>query len=314
MKDVDRPVSVGLVGTGHWARTMHAPMHAGDGPTRLAGVWGRDPRRTAAIAAEHQVPAFGTFDELLESCEAVDFAVPPAVQAELAPVAAGRGRAVLLEKPLGLSLTEARDVAGAVEAAGVANLVVLTKRYHHRTRAFLEEAAALRGHGPVLGASSRYLHGGFLQGSFAAGDGTTWRSGPLGALRDLGPHVLDLLDLAVGRIASVRVDQSGDAFTTLTTWHDEGPVAQTSLSGHVGTDAVLTDVDVYSSAGVARYSTAGMDHGECWATVRAEFAAAVRHGAPVTVDVHRAVQVAALVDAAERSWTSGGRVDLPPAV
>ncbi|GGU21403.1 Gfo/Idh/MocA family protein [Nocardioides albus] len=304
------PVSVGLVGTGGWARTTHAPLHASPGPTRLVGVWGRDPDRTAALAAEHGVRAFGSFDELVDECEAVDFAVAPHVQAELAVRAAACGRALMLEKPLGVTLEESRKVADAVREAGVPHLVVLTKRYHTQTRAFLADAAALRAEGPVLGASARYLHGGFLQGSFAAADGT-WRAGPLGALRDLGPHLLDLVDLAVGPVVAARADQARDQLTAITTWHADGAVAQVTLSGAVAADGVLTDVDVYSSAGVARYSTAGMDHAECWTTARAELAGAVRNGSPVTVDVARAVRVAELVDAVETSLADGTRVSVP---
>ncbi|MFE5291850.1 Gfo/Idh/MocA family protein [Isoptericola sp. NPDC056618] len=303
------PVSVGLVGTGYWARTMHAPLHAGDGPTRLAGVWGRDPDRTASVAAEHDVTAFRSFEELLDSCEAVDFAVPPAVQAELAPQAAARGHGLLLEKPLGLTLDQSRRVADAVQEAGVPHLVVLTKRYHARTRDFLAAAARLQDKGPMLGASARYLHGGFLQGSFAAA-ADTWRSGPLGALRDLGPHLLDLVDLAVGPVVAVAAEQARDQLTTVTTWHADGAVAQSVLSGAVAADGVLTDVDVYSSAGVARYTTADMDHDECWTSVRSELACAVRSGAPVTVDVARATRVALLVDAVERSLADGARVSV----
>ncbi|MGW8564814.1 Gfo/Idh/MocA family protein [Isoptericola sp. NPDC055881] len=302
----DAPVAVGLVGTGGWARTMHAPLHSAAGPTRLAGVWGRDPERTAALAAEHGVRAFRSFDELVDECEAVDFAVAPHVQAELAVRAAARGRALMLEKPLGVTLEQSREVADAVRTAGVPHLVVLTKRYHSRTRHFLAQAAALRAEGPALGASARYLHGGFLQGSFAQADGT-WRSGPLGALRDLGPHLLDLVDLAVGPVVAVRAEQARDQLTAVTTWHADGAVAQVVLSGAVAAEGVLTDVDVYSSAGVARYTTSGMDHDECWVTARRELAAAVRHGSPVTVDVDRAVRVAVLVDAVEQSL----RADAP---
>src|SRR5699024_3703898 len=124
-----------------------------------------------------------------ERCEAVAFAVPPAVQAELAPEAARAGRALLLEKPLAPTLDEARRVADAVAEAGVVSTMVLTKRYHPATRAFLAQA----GGAAVTGARSCYLHGAFLGGDLATG----WRL-EHGALLDLGPHLLDLLEAAVG--------------------------------------------------------------------------------------------------------------------
>jgi predicted dehydrogenase len=91
------PVKVGLVGAGQWAATMHAPLHSAGAETELAGIWSASGSTAAALAAEHGVPAFSTFEELLASCDAVDFAVPPAVQAELAPRAADAGLALLLE-------------------------------------------------------------------------------------------------------------------------------------------------------------------------------------------------------------------------
>lgn len=77
--------------------------------------------------------------------------------------------------------------------------LVLTNRYHPATRKFLSRARELE----ITGARSCLLHGAFLGGEFA----TTWRL-EHGALLDLGPHLLDLLDAAVGPI--VRVRGTGD--------------------------------------------------------------------------------------------------------
>ncbi|PTT64292.1 Gfo/Idh/MocA family protein [Arthrobacter sp. HMWF013] len=308
------PVKVGLVGAGQWAATMHAPLHSAGAGTELAGIWSASGSTAAALAAEHGVPAFGTFEELLASCEAVDFAVPPPVQAELAPQAADAGLALLLEKPLGASLEQATAVAEAVRRNGVANAVVLTKRYHQRTRAFLAAAAELRSQGAVLGVTGTYLHGGFLAGGFVApggrsgradqsGRGThgvqSWRD-EFGALYDLGPHLLDLMDLAAGPIEAVRADGSKQ-YAALTTFHSGGATGQASLSGSVRLPAARTTLSLYSSAGSLDYSTEGMDHSECWPVLRREFADAVRLGTAVTVDVERALYLQALVEAAARS-------------
>ena len=62
-------------------------------------------------------------------CDAVAFAVPPEVQAELAADAARAGKAVLLEKPIAADLRGAGRLAEAVGGAGVTSLVVLSWRY-----------------------------------------------------------------------------------------------------------------------------------------------------------------------------------------
>lgn len=300
---------------------MHAPLHSAGAETRLAGIWSASGSTAAALAAEHGVPAFGTFEELLASCEAVDFAVPPAVQAELAPQAADAGLALLLEKPLGASLQQATALAEAVRRNGVANAVVLTKRYHQRTRSFLASAAELRSQGALFGATGTYLHGGFLAGGFVdTGRGTrgAGQSGPgaqgaqswrdeFGALYDLGPHLLDLMDLAAGPIEAVRADGSQE-YAALTTFHSSGATGQASLSGAARLPAARTTLSLYSSAGSLDYSTEGMDHSECWPVLRREFADAVRLGTAATVDVERALYLQALVEAAALSFREQRRV------
>ncbi|HEY9355403.1 MAG TPA: Gfo/Idh/MocA family oxidoreductase [Arthrobacter sp.] len=307
-----RPVRVGLVGAGQWAATMHAPLHSVGAETELAGIWSASGRTAEALAAKHGVQAFTTFGELLASCEAVDFAVPPSVQAELAPRAADAGLALLLEKPLGASLQQAAAVADAVRRNKVANAVVLTKRYHQRTRRFLAAATELRSEAAVLGITGTYLHGGFLDGGFLdtsplAGRKTTgWRD-EFGALYDLGPHLLDLMDLAAGPIQAIRAEGSKE-YITLTTFHSDGATGQASLSGSVRLPQARTTLSVYSAAGSLDYTTEGMDHAECWTALRREFADAVRLGNAVTVDVERALHVQALVEAAALSALEKRRV------
>lgn len=299
------PVRVGLVGAGHWAATMHAPLHSAGAETELAGIWSASGGTAEALAAKHGVRAFATFEELLAACEAVDFAVPPPVQADLAPRAADAGLALLLEKPLGNSLQQAAAVAEAVRRNKVANAVVLTKRYHQRTRSFLAAATELRSEAAVLGVTGTYLHGGFLEGGFldtgslAGKPSKGWRD-DFGALYDLGPHLLDLMELAAGPIQAIRTEGSKE-YVTVTTSHSDGATGQASLSGSVRLPQARTTLSIYSAAGSLDYTTEGMDHAECWPALRREFADAVRLGTAVTVDVERALHVQALVEAAALS-------------
>lgn len=263
------PVRVGLVGAGPWARAMHARVLAAGPETELTAVWARRPEAAAAVAGPHGAAVAASFEDLLERCEAVAFAVPPAVQASLAPVAARAGRALLLEKPLGPTLAAAREVAEAVAEAGVVSQLVLTKRYHPATRRFLRRAAAL----PVTGARSCYLHGAFLRGEMATG----WRL-VHGALLDLGPHLLDLLQAAVGEIRAVHATGDPRRWVELSCEHRGGAVSQASLSGTVNLPRPRTTLELFGPTGTLVYDTAELDHEECWPVLRAEFAAAVRAG------------------------------------
>ena len=71
------PVRVGLVGAGPWARAMHARMLAAGPETTLTAVWARRPEAAQETAAPYGAKVAASFDELLEQCEAVAFAVPP---------------------------------------------------------------------------------------------------------------------------------------------------------------------------------------------------------------------------------------------
>ena len=282
---------------------MHAPMLARGPQTRLAAVWARQHDAARDLARAFGSVAVSSHDELLDACEAVAYAVPPDVQAGLAPVAARAGRAVMLEKPLGLDLRQARAVAEAVTAAGVPNILVLTKRFHPSTEAFLDEVAGVRAQGPVTGVLAAYLHGFTLHGGAAA---TAWRL-EHGALLDLGPHLVDLVDAAAGPIRSVRAGGDPRTYLTISTEHDAG-VGQLALSGAVALDQALTRVEVFSAHGSARWDTAGIDHDECWPVLRAEFANAVRHGSAVRADVARGLSLQLVLDAVTRSLSEDRRV------
>ncbi|MFG2767662.1 Gfo/Idh/MocA family protein [Streptomyces rubiginosohelvolus] len=286
------PVRVGLVGAGPWARVMHARMLAEGPETTLAAVWARRPEAAAEVAAPYGAPVAATFEELLDTCEAVAFAVPPSVQAELAVRAARAGRALLLEKPLALTLDAARTVADTVAETGVVSQLVLTKRYHPITRTFLARAAGAE----VLGARSCYLHGAFLEGEFA----TSWRL-EHGALLDLGPHLLDLLDAAVAPIVSVQATGDSRRWVELTCEHDNGAVSQASLSGAVKVPTAQTRVELFGPTETLVFDTAGIDHAECWPVLRREFATAVRTGISSSLDAAHGLRIQRLLDDASRS-------------
>ncbi|MFF0794464.1 Gfo/Idh/MocA family protein [Streptomyces spiralis] len=282
-----QPVEVGLVGAGPWARAMHARMLATGPETRLAAVWARRPDAARQAAAPYGAQVATEFEELLDRCEAVAFAVPPAIQAELAPTAAKRGKHLLLEKPLGPDLTTAQRLADAVTEAGVVSQLVLTKRYHPATRAFLDTARGLE----VAGARSCYLHGAFLGGDFATG----WRL-EHGALLDLGPHLLDLLDAAVGPITAVRGSGDPRRWIELTCEHANGAISQASLSGAVNLPRALTRVELFGAEPPLTYDTAGIDHEECWPILRRDFATAVRTRTPTELDAQRGLYLQRLID------------------
>lgn len=283
-------IAVGLVGAGPWATMVHAPVLAAGPETALSAVWARRPEAAAALAARYGAIAAGSFEELLDRCDVVAFAVPPEVQGELAVRAARAGKALLLEKPIASDLVAAERLVDAVEGSGVASLVVLSWRFADGVRTFLERAASFE----AIGATGRFLSGGLLAGPFV----TPWRL-DRGPLVDLGPHVLDLLDAALGPVAAVRAAGSSRRWVSLQLEHATGVTSTAVLSGHVGLEPSRAGVALYGPEGVLEVDCASAVTGQAFATMRRDLAAVVTAGGRHPLDVHRGLRLQRLIHDAD---------------
>ncbi|MBF8192253.1 Gfo/Idh/MocA family oxidoreductase [Nonomuraea sp. K274] len=279
------PVAVGLVGAGPWAEMAHAPMLARGPHTRLAGVWARRPEQAARLGA----PVFERIEELFDACEAVAFCVPPAVQAELGVRAARAGKALLLEKPLAQTLDGARRLAGAVAEAGVASQLVLTLRYTRQARAFLARCGEIQPFGGHAANISGVLLG---DHPFA----TPWRL-EHGALLDVGPHMIDLLDAALGPVTAVRAHGDPLGWLGLLLEHEGGAVSEASLCMAAGGDAPPSALAVYGRTGNAVLLPAADD--DPMVTVAAEFAQTVRNGGGHPLDAAHGLRLQQIIAEAE---------------
>jgi len=291
----DDVLRVGLVGAGPWARAVHAPGLAAHPGTELAGVWARRPEAAAELAGALGATAVGDVDELISGVDAVAFAVPPAVQGELAIRAAEAGRHVLLEKPVADSLHSAKAVAHAVDAAGVASLVVFIRRFAPETRAWLEQ---VRAGGAWAGAGARWLSGALLGGAYSE---SAWRQDG-GALADVGPHLVDLLDAALGPVVEVlSAHRTEPDLWHLVLRHEGGASSTASLSMRLPMRPTVTDVAVYGDAGYLELPGRATPAAECYSALLDDFTALVRDGRTEhPLDVHRGVRVQQTLDAVLR--------------
>jgi predicted dehydrogenase len=271
---------VGVVGTGPWAHLVHAPMFAVHPHTTLTAVWGR--RQAAAEDVAGPLGAVGTdsFARFLDLVDAVSFAVPPDVQAPMAADAARAGKALLLEKPVALDPAAARSLVDAVAAAGVPTQLLLTWRYRPDVRALL---AGVAGTAP-LGGRGWFLGNAFLGGRFA----TPWRL-DRGPLFDLGPHVLDLLDAAIGPIVGVRAHGDPRRWVGLLCDHRDGTTSEVSLTGHSPVEDPRAGVEVHTDQGVFEVDTSGFDPAVL-TTVVDEFVATAS-GRPQPLDLTRGMHL-----------------------
>jgi predicted dehydrogenase len=277
---------VGLVGTGPWAARVHAPGLADHPGTTLTSVWARRPGPARELADAHGAKAAGSFEELLEQVDAVAFAVPPSVQGELALKAAEAGKHLILEKPIAGDLPSAQRLADAVSAADVAALVMLTLRYAAQTREWL---AGLAADGGWRGGGARWLSGALLGGAY---QGSAWREDE-GALADIGPHALDLMDAALGRITKVlAAHHTPDDLWHLVLEHEGGATSTATLSLRLPIDPTVVEFGVYGEHGYRVLGRRAGSSGESYTALLDDFAAMVACGATThPCDVHRGLHL-----------------------
>jgi len=275
---------IGLLGAGPWARMVTGPLLAAGPQTRIAGVWSRHPKNAAELAIQLGVPSFTDLDTLFEKCEAVAIAIAPAAQPELAARAARAGKALLLEKPLALDVAGARTIVDAVHTAGVGALVMLTYRFNPPLRPFLEQCARIE----PLGGRGCFISGAFLGGPFARG----WRL-ERGAVLDVGPHLLDLHEAALGEIVGVHATGDPFGWTSITCTHASGVISDAAICCSAATDS-RTSLEVFGRAGAAIYDGRARDLDALANRLRADFVA-VAKGADHPANVDHALHLQELI-------------------
>jgi predicted dehydrogenase len=290
----DGQLRVGLIGAGPWAATVHAPGLADHPGTALTAVWARRPEAAQALAETHCTNAAGSVEELFEQVDAVALAVPPSIQAELGVRAAEAGKHLILEKPIAADLDGAQRLADAVAAADVAALVVLTLRYSAQTQEWL---AGLAQAGGWAGGGARWLSGALLGGQYAASE---WRQDDGGALYDIGPHALDLLDAALGPITEVVAARRspGDLWHLMLA-HEDGVISTATLSLRLPVQPTVVEVAVWGQHG---YRTLGRKPGsaqESYTALLDDFAAMIASGTTThPCDVRRGLHLQTLLEQA----------------
>ncbi len=196
-------VKWGVIGAGGIADRRTIPegiMHAPN--SELAAIMDVDETRLKELAWKYNAPRWYTSDaELLDDpdVEAVYIATPVNVHVQQAVAAAEKGKHVLCEKPLALTLDESRKIVDACKAAGVKLSVGLMMRYHACHQAIRRIIAEGEIGKPVMGRAQLTCWYPQIPGA--------WRQIPEcgggGALMDLGVHTADLLRYFLGECVEV---------------------------------------------------------------------------------------------------------------
>ncbi len=206
---------MGMVGGGldAMAGELHRRACALDSRFDLvAGALSSTPERSRAAAKAWGLPrAYGTWQEMLdaeeklpasERIEFVTVATPNHLHVPVSSAFAGRGFHVACDKPIGISLDEARELCRVVEESGI--VFLLTHNYTGYPMVKQARHMVANGElGELVKVMVDYPQGWFLQPLEKQGHkGATWRADPAqsgsGCLADIGSHAQNMLHTVTG--------------------------------------------------------------------------------------------------------------------
>lgn len=284
-------VTIGLVGAGRRAAQVHAPTLAGSPAVRFGGVWARTPGPVRELADRHHVPAFDRFADLLDHCDAVAFAVPPPVQAELAAAAAQRRKPVFLERPMAGDVAGAEELVEAVQRYKVTSQIALAWRYSTEVRRFLNaEVKRIRPNG----AAGRLISSSHRPGAPVS----AWRT-ERGVLRDQGVDLLDLLEAILGPIVGVQAHGTRRAWVGLMLDHQVGRFSEASLSAVAAPEVFTATVEIFGPGGGASLDCTAASGPDGYRTMYQEFAEAMRTGGTPALDARHGLHLQRVIESAD---------------
>jgi predicted dehydrogenase len=104
---------------------------------RFVGFYDSRAQRAAEVSAELGVPAFASYEALLDAADALTVVVPTPAHHEVAKAALARGKHLLIEKPLAATVEEADELVHLTQAAGVLVQTGHVERFNRAVRAAL---------------------------------------------------------------------------------------------------------------------------------------------------------------------------------
>lgn len=225
----DKEFGVGMVGYGFIGK-MHTyayksiPVYYDPPPAsiRLVGVC-TSKKETADIAVKHGGYEFGTTDyhKLLErdDIHIINCCTPNHLHKDLVIDAIKAGKHVYCDKPLTVSIEDARQIMNIAEKSNVVHQMTFQYRFIPaimKAKQLIDEGIL----GEPMSFRAMYLHAGYVDPNRPM----SWRlnidQGGAGALFDLGSHVLDLVRYLLGDCKEI--------FATTQTFIKDRPISKGS--------------------------------------------------------------------------------------
>jgi len=193
---------VGIIGTSWWADAMYLPALRSIDDVEVVATLGRDGGRTQAFADRWNIGTWATeTDAFFDTpMDAVVIASANDSHHPLTMQALAHGLDVLCEKPLGVTVEEAREMHSAAISAGAVTLVPFTYRYmpvNQWLKRLIDDGYL----GDPFHLGLRYFTGFARDGEYA------WRfdraAAGSGVIGDIGSHFLHLARWFFGEVESI---------------------------------------------------------------------------------------------------------------
>jgi UDP-N-acetyl-2-amino-2-deoxyglucuronate dehydrogenase len=252
-----RPLTFGLIGAGAIS-TQHLEAIAAIDGVRLGGVASASAERARAVGERWDVPWTTDVDELLarEDIDAVAIMTPSGLHASQALAALARGKHVLVEKPIALSVRDADAVIDEGRKRGLTVATVSQRRFEPAIMA-LQAAVASNAFGTI----SLILTEGIYHRPQAYYDSAAWRGTVAldgGVLMNQAIHMIDLIRWLGGPVRSVSAHVA--TRTHAMEAEDTASVSLLFATGALGVIVATTsatpefppELRVYGDAGHAR--------------------------------------------------------------
>lgn len=270
-QNADKKIIVAVVGVAHIHTPGYLDLLKKRADVRIKYVWDHDNARAEKSANETGAQTVSDLKTVWDDAEVSTVVVlsETNLHHHLVLAAAKAGKNMFVEKPLGITAQESREMAAAIDKAGV----LFTTGYFSRTDPkllFLKNEIAKGNFGTITRVRASNCHNGSLGGWFD----TDWRwmtdpkQAGIGAFGDLGTHKLDILmwmlgdlDAVTGDIRAVthrygECDESGEALlqfkngvigTLAAGWVDIDDPVKMEISGTQGHAVIYNDKLYYRS-------------------------------------------------------------------
>lgn len=193
---------VGIIGCGSIAKQRHAYEYSHNKNVEIAGFFDFVPERAQALVDIFGGKVYPTLDSLLDdaSIDAVSVCVANAYHADTTIKALEKGKHVLCEKPMAITLDDCKKMIDVAQKYGKRLCIGQNQRLtpaHRKAKELIASGTM----GKVLTFSSMFCHGGPESWSVDKSKNTWFfkkSAAAFGSMADLGIHKIDLIKYLVG--------------------------------------------------------------------------------------------------------------------